>query len=386
MTETVVVLGAGYAGTGAVQRLKSELDPGTDVVWISEHDYHLVLHEVHRVVRDPDVADRITIPTERVAGDRAEFVQGRVEDVAVDDRTVVLADGRTVDYDYLLVALGSRTAFYGIPGLRDDAHTLKSLDDALAIHEDVAAAAEAATPGDPARVVVGGAGLSGIQTAGEVARYRDDHDAPVEVHLVEALEEIFPGNDPEVQSALRRELEAADVHVSTDDPVTEATGTEIQFEAAGAMDYDVFVWTGGVTGGEPLGRVEVDRDDRSNRIQAGETFRTSDDRVFAIGDAAMIDQGDSPAPPTAQAAWQAAEVAGINIARAIEGKPLQSWEYEDKGTLVSIGETAIAHDVVGMPVKTFNSYPAKFLKKFVAARWIAGITSWRRAMRAWSAL
>jgi NADH dehydrogenase len=390
MTDRVVVLGAGYAGAGAVKRLERELrrvSTETELVWVSETDYHLVLHESHRVIRNPDVRDDITIPVEDVAPS-AEFVQGTVEDVAVDDRSVALADGRTVDYDYLLVCLGSETAFYGIPGLEEHSHTLKGLDDALGIHEAVADSAEDATRNDPATVVVGGAGLSGIQTAGEVAQFRDHNDAPVEVHLVEALEDIFPGNDESVQRALRRRLDAADVHVKTDDPITEATDESIHFDEGDPLEYDVFVWTGGITGCGPLERVELDKDERSNRLHAECTFETSDDRVFAIGDAALMGQdgNDEPAPPTAQAAWQAADVAGQNVARAVDGREMKTWRYDDKGTLISVGEKAVAHDVMYFPVETFGSLPAKFLKKFVAARWIADLTSWRRALGAWGSL
>jgi NADH dehydrogenase len=387
MTDRVVVLGAGYAGAGAVKRLSSELGRDADLVWVSETDHHLVLHESHRVVRDRSVADDVTIPVEDIAPG-AEFRQGTVDDVDVDDQVVELEGGDTVDYDWLLVCLGSKTAYYGIPGLEENAHTLKCLDDAISIHEDVTAAAQSATQQDPATVVVGGAGLSGIQTAGEVAEFRDHNDAPIDVYLVEALEEIFPGNDESVQKKLRKHLNAADVSIKTDDPITEATPEAIHFDEGDPLEYDVFVWTGGITGGKPLGRVDLDKDERSNRIHSECTFETSDDRVFAIGDAALMGQDgeEDPAPPTAQAAWQAAEVAGANVARAMEGKEMKTWTYEDKGTLISVGEKAIAHDVMMMPIETFGSFPAKFLKKFVAARWIADLTSWRRALGAWGSL
>jgi len=387
---TVAVLGAGYAGSKAAQRLDRELSrlPGeADLVWVSDRDYHLVLHEAHRVIRNPDVADAITVPVAEIAPD-AEFVQGSVERVDVDERRVEVAGGRDVEYDYVLVALGSETAFYGIPGVAEHARTLKTLDDAVDIHEAVAAAAEAATRAEPASVVVGGAGLSGIQSAGEVAEYRDRTGAPVEVHLVEALDEVFPGNDASVQRALRRRLGRAGVEITTGDPITEATAEEIRFDEGDPLKYDVFVWTGGITGCQPLETLSVDREERSNRVLADVSFQTTDDRVFAVGDAAVVEgaDGDDPAPPTAQAAWQAAEIAAENLLRAAEDRPLKRWTFEDKGTLISVGEEAVAHDVQYFPVETFGSLPAKFLKKFVAARWIADMSDWRQAAGAWGSL
>ncbi len=394
MVDRVVVLGAGYAGVGAVQSFQEAAPPDTELVWVSENDYHLVLHEVHRVVRKPSVESKVTIPIDELAPGAA-FVQGTVEGVDVDERTVELEGGETVDYDYLLVCLGSATAFYGIEGLRKHSLTLKSLDDAREIHDAVRTAANEATSDDPARVVVGGAGLSGIQCAGEIAGWRDDHDAPVAVALLEGLDEVFPNNDPEIQGALRARLDNAGIDIHTGEFIS-AVDDETVYVGGGEneepteMPYDVLVWTGGITGQEAAANTDVEQDERSHRIEAGTNFQTSDQRVFAVGDAALIDQGDDAvAPPTAQAAWDAAEVAGENLARAIQGRPLRTWDHVDKGTLVSVGHDAVAHqvDVPGFKTilpRTFGGPVARALKKAVACRWIADISTPWRALKAWS--
>lgn len=381
MTETVVVLGAGYAGAGAIRSLEDALSDEADITWISDHDYHLVLHEAHRCIRDPSVQDTITIPVEEIKSPETRFVEGHVTDLDCDAREIELDDGSTVEYDYALVTLGSQTAYYGIDGLEEHSLTLKSLDDALSIHDQVKEAARDASQDDPAQVVVGGAGLSGIQSAGEVAEFRDMHHAPIEITLVEALENILPGNDPELQGALRKRLVERDIEISTDDPITEADEDEIHFDSGESLAHDVFVWAGGITGQDAMENAGVEKE--HNRVNAEATFETSDDRVFALGDSAIVDQPGGPCPPTAQAAWQAAEVAGENVARALHGQPLTSWTHEDKGTLVSVGEKAVAHDVIGIPLNTFGGPMAKVLKKGIAARWIRDIAGSARAARAW---
>ena len=382
MTETVVVLGAGYAGAGAIKSLEDSLDGDADIVWVADRDYHLVLHESHRVIRNPDVRSKVRLPVEAIKSDSTRFIEGEVTGLDADDREIALDDSSTVSYDYALIALGSRTAYYGIPGLAENSLTLKSLEDALEIHERVIEAAREGTAEDPAQVVIGGAGLSGIQAAGEVAEFRDRRHAPIEVHLVEALPEIFPGNDPELQGALRKRLLERDIRISTDDPITEADDSAIYFDSGDPLEYDAFVWTGGITGRDCLSDANLEND--HNRVNAEANFRTSNERVFAIGDSAIIDLGDNPAPPTAQAAWQAAEVAGRNLARATRGQPLDAWSYEGKGTLVSVGEAAVAHGIPGVPIGTFGGPVAEILKKGVAVRWIADMTSIQRAARAWS--
>ncbi|MFW5929085.1 MAG: NAD(P)/FAD-dependent oxidoreductase [Halobacteriota archaeon] len=389
MSAHVVVLGGGYAGCQAVKALEKKHDG--ELTWINEDPYHLVLHESHRIISNPAAEDEITIDVDDIKSDDTAFVEGRVVGVDVDERTIELESGDTVDYDYVLVCLGSRTAFYGIPGLEEHSHTLKSLDDAKGIHEDVVEAAEDATEDDPADVVVGGAGLSGIQSAGEVAEYRDEHDANLRIYLVEGMETVLPGASESLQDRLADMLVERGVKIMTGDFIGEVDDETVYVgeEDDGykvELDYDVLIWTGGVTGPEAAKEIEVDRDERSNQLRAGRDFTTSDERVFALGDCALVDQNGEMAPPTAQAAWMAADVAADNVVRAIDGRDLREWTYKDKGTLISVGEDAVAHDVVGIPVETFGWIPARFLKKMIAARWIAGITSWGRALGAWSHL
>ncbi|WP_135662659.1 NAD(P)/FAD-dependent oxidoreductase [Halorhabdus rudnickae] len=384
MTETVVVLGSGYAGAGAIKRLESELGADVDLTWISEQPYHLVLHEVHRCIRDPSVRDDITIPIEEIKSPTTTFREGLVETVDTDARTVHLADGESIDYDYLLVAVGSQTAFFGIDGLEEHALTLKCLDDALAIHDEIGTAARDASDDEPARVLVGGAGQTGVQVAGEIAAYRDEHDAPIEILLVEGMDAVVPGNERPFQKAIRERLDERGVIVRTGQFIDDVDAETIYLEDGEEIPYDVLIWTGGITGQQEMNDVSISKDRESNRLKATTTFQTDGERVFAIGDAALVEQpGDEPAPPTAQAAWQAADVAAENIARAIRGQPLKEWRFEDKGTVVSVGDDAVATDVLYSPIKTFNGMPAELLKKVIATRWIADVSSLSRAISAW---
>ena len=384
MTDDVVVLGSGYAGTGTIKSLESELNGEADITWISDVDHHLVLHESHRCIRNPDVKEKVTFDIDEIKAPSTRFVQGRVEAVDTDERVITLADDSTVEYDYLLVGFGSKTAFFGIDGLEEHSLTLKTLQDVLDIHDAVTEAAREASRNDPAQVVVGGAGLSGIQSAGEIAEFRDKYRAPLDIHLVEGLDNVFPNNDPVVQAKLRKLLEEKDIEIHTGEFIGEVDDGTVYIGDETELAYDVLLWTGGITGQDAAERTDVDRDERSHRFQSASNFQTSDERVFAIGDAALIDQSgqDEPAPPTAQAAWQAAEVAGENLARAVRGQPLKEWEYDDKGTLISVGKKAVAHNIKGVPVGTFGGPAAKALKKTVAARWINTVTGFGDAAKA----
>ncbi|MFC6835590.1 NAD(P)/FAD-dependent oxidoreductase [Halomarina ordinaria] len=389
MTENVVVLGSGYAGAGAIKSIEDKLGDQVDLTWISDVDHHLVLHEAHRVVRNPAVKEKIAIPVEEIKAPSTRFIQAEVTGIDTEDREVELDDGTTVTYDYCVVAIGSQTAYFGIEGLEEHAYTLKSLDHALDIHDAVKEAARDASRSDRAQIVVGGAGLSGIQTAGEIAEFRDKHRAPIDIHLVEGLESVFPPGEPELQEKLDEMLRERDINIMTGEFIGKVDDETVYIGDDTELDYDVLIWTGGITGQKVAESLDLDQDERNHRLTATSTFQTSDDRVFAVGDSALVDQlSGEPAPPTAQAAWQAAEVIGENIKRAMNGQPLKQWEHVDKGTLISVGDEAVAYDVrpvngFSLPVKLFDGLPAETLKKGVASRWVKRVAGPSRAAKAW---
>lgn len=390
MSERVVVLGAGYAGSAAIRELESEAtSEEIEVVWISEHDYHLLLHEVHRMIRDPDVERNIKIPVEDIKSDSTTFIEDRVTGVDVSDRQVQLESRGPVSYDYLVVALGTATEFYDIEGLEEHAYGIKSVDSARRIHEEIRSVALSTTWDDPARVVIGGAGMSGVQTAGEVAKLRDRLDAPIDITIVEGLDDVLPKGDADARESVRRLLTEQDVTIRTGEFVSRVDDNQVYLDPEGdrepeTLPYDVLVWTGGITGREELENVELGRDGRSSRIHANTDLRTDDDRVFAIGDAALVEQVDGEyAPPTSQAAWGAAKVAARNILHDIRDDPLESYDHLDKGTAISIGDETVVYDVIGLPFDTIEGAAGRTLKKAIAARWIVSVSSVKRAVRAW---
>lgn len=389
MTQRIVVLGAGYAGSAAIRELESEASDQFELVWISENDYHLLLHEVHRMIRDPSVESNIKIPVEDIKGDSTRFIEDRVTGVDTADRTVELESGDPVSYDYLIVALGSDTEYYDIEGLEEHAHDIKSVESARTIHEDIRASAAEQGWKDPAQVVIGGAGMSGVQTAGEVAEFRDRHNAPIDITIVEGLDDVLPKGDSEARASVRRLLRERDVTIRTGEFVSRVDDSRVYLDAKDGegpepLEYDVLIWTGGITGQEELETVGVGKDERSKRIHAGTDLRTDDDRVFAIGDAALVDQVDEEyAPPTSQAAWGAAKVAARNILHDTRGEPLESYDHLDKGTAISIGDETVVYDVIGLPFDTIEGTAGRALKKAIAARWIVSVSSVKRAIRAW---
>ncbi|WP_436909900.1 NAD(P)/FAD-dependent oxidoreductase [Halosimplex marinum] len=372
----VAVFGAGYAGLNLARELESSLPEAADLVVVDEDASHLVQHELHRVVRRPELAEEIVVDLDAVL-DRATVREATVTDIdtAAGVATLDGGDGsgeRTeLAYDVGAVCLGAETNYYDLPGVEAHATPLKRLSDAEAVRADFLDAVDAGTTADPARVVVGGAGLSGVQVAGELAALARDEGArdAIEVVLLEQEDTVAPNFPGNFQRAVREELEARDVRVETNHAVESADDEAIAFADGSTERYDGFVWTGGIRGPDALrGERPVVRGDLRYR-----------DGTFVVGDAGRVVDTDGEAvPASAQAAVREARVAADNVARLVDHERsgeggfeprLDGYRFDSLGWLVSVGDGAVAQ--VGPTVLRGRS--AKALKTTVGAGYLSSV-------------
>lgn len=362
----VVVLGAGYAGLTLARLLERDLPADVDLTLVDESPDHLVQHELHRAIRRPAVADQITISLPAVL-DRATVRVARVETVDRDDRTVELSTG-SLSYDVAAVCLGAQTAYYGLEGVREHATPLKRLAHAARIRSR---ALEVLA--DDGHVVVGGAGLSGVQVAGELAALSRERGSDATVTILEQRPSVAPAFPANFGRAIDRRLADQGVDVRTGVAVTGADADAVTLEAGDRLPYDQLVWTGGIRGTDAFDgdRPTVDGDLRL------------DDRTLALGDAARaIDADGAVVPPSAQAAVRQARTAAENVGRLVEahrdghGDPaLESFRFDSPGWLVSVGDDAVAQ--LGPAVVTGRA--AKAMKATVGAGYLSSVGAVRNA-------
>jgi len=427
----VAVLGAGYAGLTLARKLESSLPDDADLVVVDEDATHLVQHELHRVVRRPALADEISLDLDDVL-DEATVREATVTDLDPDAGVATLDGSERLDYDYAAVSLGAATNFYDLPGVEDHATPLKRLEHAEAIRAEFLDVLDAATPEDPRRVVVGGAGLSGIQVAGELAalaRERRDRgatesgepeipdadDEPIELQLDDGAESgrknddesgeqsgdgsaaeavsdadegalsipgeaveilllemqpnVAPGFPENFQGAVRSALEDRNVRIRTGAAAASADADTIELDSGESIDYDQFVWTGGIRGPPAL---DDERPPVRNTLRLG-------DGTFVLGDAGKVVDTDGEAvPASAQAAVRQARVVAANIAKLVDHERsgadgfeprLDGYRFDSPGWLVSVGDGAVAQ--VGPTVLT--GYAAKVLKTSVGAGYLSSV-------------
>ncbi|MDY6764780.1 MAG: FAD-dependent oxidoreductase [Halobacteria archaeon] len=372
-----VVLGAGYGGVACVQELESIPNFDPEIVWIDMNDYHLVQHEIHRIIYDVSVRDTLTIPVEEIKDGSTRFIQASVEGFDFSEKQVTVVEKRNsereereIGYDYLVVALGQKTNLHGIPGVEEYAFTLKSLNDALDIRE---ALEELLRKDGKKRVVVGGAGLSGIQATGEIADFLNSRLSlsDYSVTLVETLSDIMPREGgSRFRRAIRKELRSRGVMTLTNSPVVEVTQDEIYIEGRDPLPYDVFLWTGGLTSHDFECDEELKRGER-DAFRVRSTLESVDfDDVFVVGDAAYVkDVSDRKAPATAWAAKDEARVAARNVKRKMKDQELEKFRLRKPGTLVSVGRDAVG-EINGRVV---TGLAAKTMKRGAAVRHISSV-------------
>ncbi|NHN47360.1 FAD-dependent oxidoreductase [Halostella sp. JP-L12] len=364
----VAVFGGGYAGVTLVRRLEDALPEDAEILLVDDSGDHLVQHELHRVVRRPSVADDILVPLTEVV-DRATVRRGRVTDVDPDANEAALDDGSTVTYDVGAVCVGAETAFYGLPGVEEHATPLKRLRDAEAIREDFLDALDRG-----GRAVVGGAGLSGVQLAGELAALAREENAPdATVTLLERFDDVAPSFPPAFQRAVHRELEARGVDVRTGATVDGADADAVALADGSSISYDAFAWTGGIRGADALG---------GERPQVDGSLRLGDS-TFVLGDAASVVDADGEAvPASAQSAIREARVVAENVRRLVEddggvfAPRLDQFRFDSPGWIVSVGDGAVAK--VGPSVVTGAA--ANALKASVGAGYLSSVGAVRNAV------
>ncbi len=365
---SVVVLGAGYAGITAARQLEAALPDEVDLVVVNDTSMHLVRHEVHRVIRDPAFAEDIKIELDELL-DSADVLIDRVTAVDIEDRRVTLENG-TLDYDAAVVCLGAETAFHALPGVKEHAIPLREVAHARRIRRRYL---ECLDDGQ-GRVIVGGAGLSGVQVAGELATLAVECDAAevADIMLLERLDSVAPGFSTDFQTAIHDALEARNVQIRTNVTVESATAASVSTDT-GVVPYDLFVWTGGIQGPNALGG---DRPRVRSDLRAGT-------RTFVIGDAArVIDRDGEAVPATAQAAIREAKVAATNVARLVRNDEgtfdprLSKFEFSPRAWVVSVGDGAVAQ--VGPTVLTGSA--ALAVKATAGVGYLSSVGAVQRAV------
>ncbi|WP_433800097.1 NAD(P)/FAD-dependent oxidoreductase [Actinomycetospora sp. CA-084318] len=408
MAERIVVVGAGFAGLETVKRLekvlRSEIGNGSvEVVLVAPNDYMLYLPLLPQVASGVITAQSVTVPLPR-AVKRAHRLPGTVVGVDLDRKCCVVRkiSGEEVElpYDRLVLAPGSVTRQFDIPGLEEHALGMKNLAQAAYLRDHVLAQLELANAAtDDAeraarcRFVVVGGGYAGTETAAclqllcEAALKRFPRLDPGMVRWT--LIDIAPRLMPELGKRLGEQaldiLRRRGVEIKLETGVQEVTDESVTFSDGEVVPCRTLVWTAGVTS-SPLVKnlgVELVR----GRLKVGADLQVEGHPgVFALGDSAAVpdltqDDPEAICPPTAQHATRMAVTAADNVVASLRGEPLSQYKHHDLGLVVDLGGSqAVAHplnlELKGAPAQAVTrgyhlfALPLTRTRARVVANWI----------------
>jgi NADH dehydrogenase len=367
----VVIVGAGFGGLRAARALAGG---PVEVLVIDRHNYHQfqpLLYEVAAAGLEPD---DIAQPVRAImrGHENVRFLLSNVRGIDLDSRLVHTGAG-DVPYDFVVIAAGSATNYFGLQSVEEHALGLKDLRQATAVRNRILRNFERATVESDARerarlmnIVVIGGGPTGVELAGALAELKR-HVLPRDyprldlsqggVILLEATDRLLPAMPPRLQRKAAEQLRELGVDVRFHAAVAEVGGGEVRLASGERIEAANIVWVAGVRGeqlGETLG-VELGA---ARRVRVRPTLQVPNYLdAFVIGDLAHLEAPDGrPYPMVAPVAIQQAQLAAGNILLELRGEDLRAFRYRDRGQMATIGRRKAVAQVFGLQFTGFIAW------------------------------
>ena len=369
MRPTVVVVGAGFGGLRAVRALKRA---PVDVVLVDRHNYHLFQPLLYQVATAGLEPEQIAKPVRAILrGQRNfEFRMSEVTGLDAAGRRLLTTDG-DIAYDYLILAVGGETNYFGLEGVPRHGFGLKDIPEAIRIRNHVLHAFERAMlepDGERRRAeltfaVVGG-GPTGVEMAGalsELIRLVLVKDYPrlnvkdVRVLLLEATDRLLGPMPARLREAAAETLWRKHVEVRFGANVADYDGQRVVLRGGEVIPARTLIWAAGVQAVSLTARLGLPTA-RQGRVPVMPTLEVQQHpEVYVIGDAAYLEAAGAPLPMMAPVAIQMALTAARNIQRRIAGQQPAAFDYRDPGSLATIGRNAAVAYIYGIG---FTGFPA----------------------------
>jgi len=399
----VLILGGGFGGAYAARRLGQTFRARHDVevVLISRENYLLFTPMLHEVAAGdlypPDIVEPLRKHLHGI-----QFMQGEVIDVDLKARVVRYAAGslrrpQEITYDYLLLALGSETNYFGMAQVAAHAATLKTLGDAALLRNRMVAMLEdAATDTDEAlrrrlmTFVVAGGGFAGVETVGAMNDFLRDAlnhypelDATMlRVVLVHAGDVVLPELGPRLGCYTQEKLQSRGIELRLGARVSGYEDWVVILSTGKPIPANTLVWTAGVTPAPAVAALAVEK--IKGRLKVNECLELAghEGSVWAVGDCAAVPDGrGSLHPPTAQHGLREGLTAAKNIEAAVNGTGAKPFRFSTIGQLASIGHHTGVAQILGM---RFSGFVAWWLWRSVYLAKLPGFAKKVRVAIQWT--
>jgi NADH dehydrogenase len=343
----VIVVGAGFAGLSAVAGLRKA---GLRVTVIDENLYSTFQPLLYQVATGGLNPGDVSYPVGGFASRRGtRYVRGRLAAINASARSVALADGRALTYDYLIIATGVSANYFGVPGAEEHTFGLYTRADALVLRDHIMNGFERLSADESEKssfaITMVGGGATGVELAGTLGELRSDvlratfpdvSPSRVQVRLVEMGPELLMPFDPGLRAYTARQLKRRGVELLLGTRILSVGPDRVVVEKGDPLPSDLTVWTAGVAASSAVGSWGLPQG-HNGRIVVGPDLRVAEPsgRIFAAGDIAV--NPDDPSPQLAQPALQEGRHAAEQIVALVRGGSTATFRYHDKGTMATIG-------------------------------------------------
>ena len=353
----VLILGSGFGGTYVLRRLVPALNRNDKVetTMVSDENFFFFSPLLHEVAMGNIEPRHVAYPIRRLHWrDRFNFVQASVKRIDLDRRKVITTVG-TLDFDYLILALGSVTNMSGLDSMEGNVFTLKTLYDAMLIRNHVIGAFEQASiENDPERqrqlltFLISGAGYTGVQVVTELRDFifrslikfhRKIDPANIRIILVEAESKIMADLHTKLGAYAMRQLQQMGIEVRMKSRITRVFADRVEINGIENVPTSTLIWVAGVVANPRIADLDVEKDS-IGRVLVNEYLELPGvPGVYAVGDCAHFEDPRSgrPIPPRAHTAVRQARVVALNILAEIRGKDKRPYRYVNTGEVVSLG-------------------------------------------------
>jgi NADH:ubiquinone reductase (H+-translocating) len=352
----VVILGGGFGGLTAARALTKI----ADVTVVDRHNFQTFLPLLYQVSTAGLAADHVAYPIRgalRKTG--AKFRMASPISIDHKNKQVKLDSSELLDFDHLIIALGSTTADFGIPGVTEYALGMKTVNEALTIRAEVMRRFEDLCRfEDDTRfsISVVGGGPTGVEMAGALAELvkgplksdQANAAAHIDVRLIEASDRLLPPFSPSISARTKKDLEKLGVKVLLNTAVKELAHRKIILKDATTLPSEITIWAAGVKGSPAMQQLNLPV--VGNRLAVDQTLQVKNyPNIWAIGDiAGVIGKDGKPLPMVAAVAIQQGKFIAKQITRIAKQKPLAQFSYLDKGSMATIGRNKAVVEVKGI--------------------------------------
>lgn len=375
----IVIVGGGFGGISLAKKLRNK---NVQVVLLDKHNYHNFQPLMYQVATGGLEPDSIAYPIRKIVQEYKDFYfrMGEVREIDAENN-IIYADIGELKYDYLVIATGSKTNYFGNKEIESNSMAMKTIPQSLNIRSLILENFEQALLTNDIderhslmNFVLVGAGPTGVELAGALAEmkkailpkdYPDLDVRKMEINLVQSGDRILNTMSENASEKADKFLQDLGVSIWKNVRVTGYDGKIVTTDSDLIFDSATVIWTAGVQGALPNGLKADSFVTRINRIKVNQFNQVEGyNNIFAIGDIALMVSDKNPQghPMMAQPAMQQGKLLGENLVKLLEKIPMKPFVYKDKGSMATIGRNKA---VVDLPNYQFSGVFAWFVWMFV---------------------